>query len=100
MGERIQFQVGDLVRGIDNPPRRYGVPNSAMTLGEVVGVGLDTIDLIVLEHEDGEHVGRRFTGLIAKCFELVSTTNDDADFEPATEGEFQALLRFDSPEEV
>ena len=99
MDEKIQFQVGDLVRGTDSPFGGYNITNINMTLGEVVRVGYGTINLKILEHSDSAHVGREFYGLKPECFELVST-NDDADFEPATEKEFQALLRFDFPEEV
>ena len=99
MDERMHFQVGDLVRGTDSPFGGYGVTNINMTLGEVVRVGYGTIGLKILEHSDFAHVGREFNELKPECFELVST-DDGADFEPATEEEFQALLRFVSPEEV
>lgn len=55
-----KFKVGDIVRGNAKSDEWYGITNSKMTKGEVVGVDYGFMRIKVIEHKNGRYIGNTF----------------------------------------
>ena len=71
-----RFKVGDIVTGNDN--NHYNITNKDMTKGKVVEVSDDgsLIDVKIISHKWDRVTDTIFKELDAKCFDLVSDTDD------------------------
>lgn len=65
----MKFKVGDKVKGISND---YIFTGKDMYLGEVTKVGLDEIEIKILEHKNNYYVGKIYSALFPDGrFEIV-----------------------------
>lgn len=78
-----QFAVGDYVKPLPSADSTYSITNSDMTLGKVVGVRSDKINVQIVEHKSDFGVGDSFwvdpthfekTELVAKSASSTATT--------------------------
>lgn len=68
-----KFNVGDKVRGLKG---RYAITNERMLVGEVIDVdSWGDISVRIIDHENKDNIGFKFSDLQAKYFELVDPAN-------------------------
>lgn len=70
-----KFNIGDIVVPGKEADKRYRITNSNMKKAEVIGMGQDSIQIRVLQHEDDSVIGNEYR-VNESCFEKVRKSNE------------------------